>query len=129
MLDRAIEDIDYSKTNSAGRFNPPDPECQKDGNFTEYRNLHRTAKYVNRDPSELFTFIKNELATNGTLKDDSARFKGSFTDNDMLEVINEFINEFVLCMECNSPDTKYESINGVDMIKCTACGASRPKNN
>lgn len=127
MLDRAIEDIDYSTKSSAGRFNPPAPDCEYDSNFTIFNNLKRTAKYVNRDPDELFTFIKNELATNGSLNQESGRFKGEFSSQDLTEVVDKFVNKFVLCEECNSPDTVYETVNRINMIKCTACGASRPK--
>lgn len=126
-LDRAYENMEQNTLNSNTRFNPPNPQYEIDGNFTIYRNLNQTAKYINRDVEELFTFIKKELGTNGSYDEKRGRFKGDFDSDDLQEVLDEFIEKFVTCSQCGSPDTKYQIQAGVSVIKCTACGATQPK--
>lgn len=126
-LDRAYENMDEQLNTSNKRFDPPTPQYEIDGNFTVFRNLKSTADYLNRDTRELFTFIKEELATNGSIDGQRGRFKGDFNGKDLENIINEFIDIYVLCTECKSPDTKYEEVAGVEIVKCTACGATRPK--
>jgi translation initiation factor 2 subunit 2 len=126
-LDRAYERMDNNAESGEDRFNPPIPKYETDGNFTVFRNLKSTADYLNRDTRELFTFIKEELATNGSINNERGRFKGNFKGNELEEVIDEFTKRYVLCGQCNSPDTKYIERAGVETVKCTACGATKPK--
>mgnify|MGYP001951507777 CR=1 FL=1 len=40
--------------------------------------------------------------------------------------IQDYANEFVICKDCNKPDTKILKEGRIDMLKCTACGAKHP---
>lgn len=126
-LERAYERMDNNTEIIDERFDPPVPQYEIDGNFTVFRNLKSTADYLNRDTGELFTFIKEELATNGSINNERGRFKGKFNGEELETVINEFTERYVLCSQCNSPDTKYIERAGVETVKCTACGATKPK--
>lgn len=126
-LDRAYENMERNLTEINKRFNPPNPQYEIDGNFTIYRNLNQTAKYINRDVEELFTFIKKELGTNGSYDETRGRFKGNFDSENLQNVLDDFIEKFVTCSQCGSPDTKYQIQSGISIIKCTACGATNPR--
>ena len=126
-LDRAYERMDNNLDSGKDRFDPPVPQYEIDGNFTVFRNLKSTADYLNRETSELFTFIKEELATNGSIDNERGRFKGNFSGKELEKAIDKFTERYVLCGECNSPDTKYIERAGVETVKCTACGATKPK--
>ena len=126
MLDRAYDQVtDFGETDT--RLEIPTPDTSFDGSFTEYSNFHETAQTLNRDKKELLTFFQDSLATNGSLDDRVARFKGQFSDEELEEYLNEFFETYVGCEQCGSPDTKYEEQSGVEVIRCTACGATSPK--
>ena len=40
--------------------------------------------------------------------------------------IELYAKTFVLCQECNKPDTELMKEGGVLVMKCTACGAKHP---
>lgn len=125
-LERAYDNIDQiGKTDE--RLEIPDPEVTHDGSFTVYNNFHTTAEIINREESEILTFLQEEIATSGSIDGTKARLKGDFSDNDISEVIDEYIEMFIRCNECGSMDTEYREENGVNVIRCTACGAARPK--
>ncbi len=127
MLDRALEQT-ANLGDGGGRFSPPEPEIQEDGAFTIYKNFRATAKYMNREVPELLTFFKDELATNASLDaSERARFKGEFDLSDLNSALDEYLDGFVLCEQCSSPDTHYEELQGVEVIRCDACGATAPK--
>lgn len=126
MLDRAYDQItDIGKTDA--RFQIPEPDTSFDGSFTDYRNFHETAQTLNRDKKEVLTFFQNSLATNASLEDRVASFKGQFSDEELEEYLEEYFETYVECEQCGSPDTKYEEQSGIEMIRCTACGATNPK--
>lgn len=127
MLDRAIDEVEQSFRKD-GRFSVPEPEITEDGSFTFYENLSNTAKELNREREEITTFMQNELATNSTLtSSNESRFKGNFSTSEFEEAIGKYVDEFVRCRQCSSPDTRYENQLGVEVIRCTACGATNPK--
>ena len=126
MLDRAQDKVtDVKKHNS--RFEIPDPELLFDGSFTEYKNFHQTAEKLNRDDDEMLTFFQEALATNGSLDGQVSSFKGKFSEKDVKQHLSTYFEEFVQCDQCESPDTTYKQEYDVDIIYCTACGATRPK--
>lgn len=125
-LDRAYDRItEFGESDI--RFEIPDPETSFDGSFTQYRNFRKTAQKLDRDEQEMLTFLQDSLATNGSLEDGVASFKGQFSTDDIHEYLLEYFETFVECDQCSSPDTQYEKQSGVEMIRCTACGATNPK--
>ena len=129
MLQKALDEIEQKDELATGaRFEPPTPTVNHDGSFTVYNNFTKTAEYVGRKDGELLTYFKEELATSATLKDNGrARFKGDFDADGLSDVLNQFVESYVLCNECSSPDTRYEEQSGVEVIRCTACGANQPR--
>lgn len=127
MLERAMDEVEQN-LKQENRFSVPDADTTEDGSFTVYENLSSTAKECNREEKEILTFLQNELATNATVTSSGeSRFKGNFTSSDFEEAIDKYVNDFVRCSQCSSPDTRYESQAGVEVIRCTACGATNPK--
>ncbi|MBI4170055.1 MAG: translation initiation factor IF-2 subunit beta, partial [Candidatus Aenigmarchaeota archaeon] len=39
--------------------------------------------------------------------------------------LRDYVKEFVLCHECDKPDTAIVEEKGIAFIKCEACGARR----
>jgi translation initiation factor 2 subunit 2 len=129
MLERALDSVEQN-IDHEHRFAVPDPQTNKDGSFTVFQNLSEVASRCDRDEKELLTFLQNELATNATTTSGGeSRFKGEFSSSDFKQAVELYVEDFVLCQQCQSPDTRYENQSGVEVIRCTACGATNPKPN
>ncbi|MDS0294195.1 MULTISPECIES: translation initiation factor IF-2 subunit beta [Halogeometricum] len=124
-LDRAFDTLP-ERNYEESRLNVPDPEGETDGAFTRLTNLGNIADALGREAQHLHRNIQRELGTNGQFDGDRARYNGSFTVADFEAAIDEYVAEYVTCTECGLPDTRLVTEDGVDMLRCEACGAFRP---
>jgi translation initiation factor 2 subunit 2 len=125
-LDRAYDVLPETPHEGGSRLQVPDPEGQTDGAFTRLTNLEAIAKALSRDPEHIHSSIQRDLGTNGQFDGSTARYNGSFSVADFQGAIDAYVTEFVTCSECGLPDTKLVTEDGVDMLRCEACGAFRP---
>ncbi|MFB6125418.1 MAG: translation initiation factor IF-2 subunit beta [Halanaeroarchaeum sp.] len=125
-LDRAIDAVPERPTAEGDRLTVPDPEGETDGQFTRLTNLRAIADALGRDAEHLHRNVQRELGTNGQFDGDRARYNGSFSIADFQGAIDEYVAEYVTCSECGLPDTVLVTENGVDRLRCQACGAFRP---
>jgi len=125
-LDRAISALPERPAEADARLTIPDPEGETDGAFTRLTNLTDIADAVSRDPEHLHRNVQRELGTNGQFDGQRARYNGSFSLADFENAVDAYVAEFVTCSECGLPDTRLVTEDGVNMLRCTACGAFRP---
>ncbi|WP_435124363.1 translation initiation factor IF-2 subunit beta [Halobaculum sp. D14] len=125
-LDRAYDDLPETPAEAGDRLQVPDPEGQTDGAFTRLTNLDAIADALSRDADHLHSAIQREFGTNGQFENGVARYNGSFTVADFEAAIDEYVTEYVTCSECGLPDTVLKTEDGVNMLRCQACGAFRP---
>ena len=125
-LDRAYDALPERATEAESRLDVPDPAGETDGAFTRLTNLGAIAGALGREPEHVHSAIQRELGTNGQFENDRARYNGSFTVADFDAAIEAYLEEFVRCTECGLPDTVLATEDGVDMLRCQACGAFRP---
>jgi translation initiation factor 2 subunit 2 len=71
-------------------------------------------------------FLLGELGTAGRPDGNRAVFQGKFTEESIGSIIEGYVDEFVICSECNRPDTHLVRSDRILMLKCDACGAHRP---
>ncbi|MFC7165544.1 translation initiation factor IF-2 subunit beta [Halospeciosus flavus] len=123
QLDRALEE----KPDIAGeesRFEVPDPTVRKEGNVTVYENFQATLDRLGREEDHVLKFIQNELGTAAQIDEKGrARLTGEFDQDRVADVLDEYVEKYVACPECGLPDTKLETENDVERLKCEACGA------
>ncbi|MFA1612356.1 translation initiation factor IF-2 subunit beta [Halobellus rubicundus] len=124
-LDRAIDALP-ERNEEESRLDVPDPAGETDGAFTRLTNLGEIADALGRDAEHVHRNVQRELGTNGQFNGDRARYNGSFTVADFQAAIDEYVDEYVTCTECGLPDTRLVTEDGVDMLRCEACGAFRP---
>ncbi|RLM57014.1 translation initiation factor IF-2 subunit beta [Halobellus sp. Atlit-31R] len=124
-LDRALDELP-ERSQEQSRLRVPDPEGETDGAFTRLTNLGEIAEALGRDVEHVHRNVQRELGTNGQLNGDRARYNGSFSVADFEAAIDEYVAEYVTCTECGLPDTRLVTEDGVDMLRCEACGAFRP---
>ena len=87
-------------------------------------NCTEVAGQLHRTPGELCKFFGCELAAQSRIKDDRAIVNGAHTDKVLQQILDVFIDKFVLCPVCKLPETKLSvKSNGDIYHKCKACGA------
>ncbi|WP_435362124.1 translation initiation factor IF-2 subunit beta [Haloarchaeobius sp. DFWS5] len=126
LLDRAFSELPDRPREAGDRLKVPDAEGETDGAFTRLTNLNAIADALGRDADHLHRSIQRELGTNGQFDGTQARYNGSFTIADFEEAVDAYIAEYVTCGECGLPDTRLVREDGVDMLRCEACGAFQP---
>ncbi|MCT9097983.1 translation initiation factor IF-2 subunit beta [Haloarchaeobius sp. HME9146] len=126
LLDRAFSDLPDRPQEAGERLKIPDPAGETDGAFTRLTNLNAIADAVSRDAEHMHRSIQRELGTNGQFDGQQARYNGSFTIADFTAAIDSYVAEYVTCGECGLPDTRLVREDGIDMLRCEACGAFQP---
>lgn len=123
MLDRIYDSLP-EKTKKHERFEMPVADSFVQGNKTIVKNFSAILKTINRDERHLFKFLTKETATAASI-DDSGRLilNGKFSQEQVNQLLRNYITQFVLCPECKRPDTHTIEKQGVKMLKCEACGA------
>jgi translation initiation factor 2 subunit 2 len=122
-LDRALEETPDIE-GGGDRFSVPDPEVRQEGNATVFENFRNTVDSLGREPDHVLKFMQNELGTSGHIDESGrARLTGEFGTRRVADAIQEYADEYVLCSECGLPDTRIEREQGVEVLRCEACGA------
>ncbi len=124
-LDRVLEKLPKIKT-GGDRFVVPKPNTMIEGKTTLVDNFAAIADYINREPEHLMKFLLREMATAGKIDGTRAVFQGKFSEEVLASQVGNYVNEYVLCSECDRPDTHLTKSGRVLMLKCDACGAHRP---
>jgi len=123
-LERAYQRI--SKKESRERFEVPKVNSWIQGNKTILTNLKQISSYLNRDVNHLLKYLLKELATAGEFDGNKVTFVGKFNESILNQKIEKYVEEFVRCKECKSPDTKLLKEDRMQFLQCLACGAKYP---
>jgi len=123
QLDRALSETPDIESGGE-RFDLPDPEVRQEGNVTVYENFQETVDSLGREGELVLKFLRNELGTSGHIDESGrARLTGEFDRRRVAEAVHEYSENYVLCPECGLPDTRLEQKQGVQILRCEACGA------
>jgi translation initiation factor 2 subunit 2 len=125
-LDRAQDELPDSEGTEGGRLSIPDPAGETDGAFTRLTNIGEIADALDRETEHLHRHIQRAFGTSGQFDGERARYNGSFDIADFEAAIDGYVAEFVTCSECGLPDTLLTREDGIEMLRCQACGAFRP---
>lgn len=103
------------KSQYAGRGN---------GSFTILTNIDDVAKSLCHPPHVLFRFIGKVLGSN--CNEAKKSITGHHKNNDLIDVIYQYINYFVICPQCSIPEL-IPNITGKKKnkkieVRCSACG-------
>lgn len=125
LLDKARENIP-EKISEHDRFEIPDLDVMQEGNTTIFKNFNDVADKINRSPEKFLKFLLGELGTAGERENGRVVFKGKISSNKISSKVEDYVEKYVLCPECDRPDTRLVKEDRVDIIKCDACGAHGP---
>jgi translation initiation factor 2 subunit 2 len=125
LLDRGIKQLP-PKVLETTRFQVPKAYSMIQGNRTMIQNFSEIADALNRDPQHILKFLLRELGTAGNLEGSRAIMQGKFTHYLINDRIEEYVERFIMCHECNRPDTRIVREGRIFILKCEACGAKAP---
>lgn len=125
LLDRAISKLPSERVTNE-RFNIPDIKLYSEGKATIIENFTIISDTIRRDMDHIMKYLTRELGTAGKVENQRAIFQGRFTKEQIEANVKSYVNEYVICSECNRPDTTLEKVDRVLILKCAACGAHRP---
>jgi len=93
------------------------------GNRTFIKNFKQICGALRRDEQHLLKFVAKELATAGSMEGEQAVFQGKFDKSLMERILDDYVNGYVICPVCRSPDTKIVKEERFRFLICEACGA------
>jgi|TARA_B110000914_G_C15081978_1_gene273275 translation initiation factor 2 subunit 2 len=126
LLERAREGLEDVMQN-AERFSPPVPDIMHEGSKkTIIRNFSEIVDSLRRDETHLYKFLLQELGTAGSVNNRRLVLQGRVPEKKIKGRIKSYIETFVVCQECNRPDTSFLRIGRTLNLHCEACGAKRP---
>ena len=125
LLERARERIPKN-ISERSRWTMPEPEILIEGNQTILRNFSAIVDAMDRDANHVYQFLINELGTSGNREQVRVLFKGRVPPKRIKEKIVLYVKTYILCNQCRAPDTRFIKEDRTTLLKCQACGATRP---
>jgi translation initiation factor 2 subunit 2 len=124
LLDRARSQVPEDAFKRSGeRFQVPDVQLMVQGNRSIWQNFQEIINVLNRPGREVLKFVSGQLGTAGIMEGSQALFNGKFTAELLDELVNRYIDSYVICPVCTRPDTEIHKESGVYLLICSACGA------
>lgn len=125
LLQRARDRLP-EKVSRASRFELPEVDVLYEGKTTVWRNFEDIAELVRRDTGSLIQYMLRELGTSGNIDGRRAQFKGRVVKKNIEDKLSSFLDAYVYCQECHSPDTRLVREGRTTVLRCDACGGHRP---
>lgn len=113
----------HGKKDSNYRYKMPKLEVRiKKNNKTYLLNLDKISESLNRTDEDLIKFFSYTLGVHCNKKDGC--INGKFDADQLQEVLQKYITDYVLCKVCGNPETKYVLTKKTVTLDCSACGGS-----
>ncbi len=125
MLDRAYLSIPKSALTHE-RFEIPKAESMIQGKKTFVKGFTILLKEMRRDKKHFLKYLTKETATSVTESGQNIIINGKIGAIQLNKIIESYFKQFVLCSECQKPDTNVITQGGIRLMKCEACGAITP---
>lgn len=120
-----FQDKSFSRTINNDRFKLPEIEIFYEGNTTVIKNFDKISDAVNRDQDHILKLLLGSVGTAGEINKGRLIFQGKIPSKAIQDKMKEYIDTFVMCSECNRPDTHLVKQGRTILIRCDACGAFR----
>ena len=122
QLEKAYAELPEKMT-SHERFEVPRFYSMIQGSATIIKNIDEIADKLHRGADMIAKFFSKELATPAVIKNNQLQITGKFSERALNERLNSFVKHYVLCSQCQRPDTKLVDIQHVKTMVCESCGA------
>ncbi|HOP08681.1 MAG TPA: translation initiation factor IF-2 subunit beta [Candidatus Methanofastidiosa archaeon] len=128
LLDQARDSLPKNLFEGS-RFEMPKIKTITVGNKTIIKNFRELIGIFRRDENHFMKFLLGEMATSGNIEGSQAVFQGKFSQNFIQDKVQKYADNYVLCPECDKPDTKIIKEGRIYFLRCEACGAKHPIKN
>jgi translation initiation factor 2 subunit 2 len=122
LLNQAYEKVKQVDSSNE-RFEIPKIKGHYEGKKTILTNFTQITSYLRRKPEHLQKFLLKELAASGQKEGDRLVINSKIPSSKINEKIEAYAKEFVLCKECQKPDTELKKEDRLTFLHCLACGA------
>jgi len=93
---------------------------------TVWRNFPEICKIMDRQPEHVQSFMLAEVGSTGSIDGNGGLvIKGRFQPKNIENILRNYINEYVKCHTCKSPETHLKKENRLMFMVCEKCGSSR----
>ncbi|MCL7049363.1 hypothetical protein MKW94_027453 [Papaver nudicaule] len=83
-------------------------------------------KLMHREPEHVMSFYLAEMGTSGSLNGQQRLVvKGRFAPRNFELIQRSYVNEYIRCQGCRSPDTVLFKENRLFFVRCEECGSGR----
>jgi len=123
LFDRARGQLP-EKVFEQSRFEIPKIASVVEGNKTFIVNIRDVLTGIDREANHFLKYMAGELATSVTLEGTRAVFAGKHAKTTLQTLLERYVKEYVICGECEKPDTKFITESRILRKRCDACGAS-----
>ena len=126
LLDDLYGKLPERTTGTGERFEMPRFELFTEGNKTIIKNFKAVTDKIRRDPAFLSKYLSKELAVPLEVQGDRLILQRKLISEMVNRKLEDFVNKYVICKECNRPDTHLEDLgHRVRNLVCEACGARK----
>lgn len=125
MLERAKDKLPKDVAEHE-RFQLPEADILYEGKSTVLRNFKDIVDVLRRDERDVTQYMLREIGIAGSLEERRLVFKGRVTRQQVDDKLASYVGTYVMCSECNRPDTHLDRDGRTLILKCEACGAHRP---
>ncbi|MFH0884605.1 MAG: translation initiation factor IF-2 subunit beta [Candidatus Micrarchaeota archaeon] len=126
LLDGIYQKLPERTKGTGERFEMPRFEFFTEGNKTIIKNFKAVTDKIRRDPTFISKHLSKELAVPVEIVGERLVLQRKLTGDMVNKKLEEFVNKYVICKECNRPDTHLEDLgHRVRNLVCEACGARK----
>ena len=122
---KRVHSITSTKIVDEDRFKVPKADLFYEGNTTVLKNFDKIVSTLNREANHLLKFFLGNVGTAGEIVGGRIIFQGKIPARTIQDKLNEYVDTYVICSECNRPDTHLVKKGRTMLIRCDACGAFR----
>ena len=123
LLKRISNERSKNSAEIDSRFELPPVDVMWEGQRTYLRNFSDFPKIMRRDSAKLLQYLSKEFAVPAERIGDSAMFIGRRDPDDFTRLLKIYVNDYIMCPTCKSPDTRTEKEKRISFLICEACGA------
>ena len=91
-------------------------------------NFNDTCVSLNREREHFLNFILTELGTEGSIGGDyQLNLKGRYNNKHVESLLKKYVQEYVTCKNCNSPNTTLRKDNSarIQILHCNNCNSDK----
>ena len=117
----------FAKSNTSdSRLKIPEPDVIFEGKSTIIRNFLDITDLINREPQVIAKYLMKEFGIGVTINGRRLIINRKLSASQISKKFSQYMDSYVKCYECGSPDTVIQRVGRIDLLTCKACGAQHP---